>query len=273
MSLQLQLVRDELRTVEQEVAVLRSPATPPTIQRAAMAASWQRRSELPSLRAAAAADRKAAAAEKEAAARERATAAAAREAAAARHQAAEARHQAAEKLMKTATGKLADATQKLRDARELRESVSAGFEKAAREAAASAAAQAERESERATTAQLQSTLASVAAAARATEEERAKAERQIERVEAQMVGLKCVESTLRAELWKVENDHAEHCEAWERERSVWERERSFEVELAVLRRCMSELEKENIGLEDTVEGLYEFWQMAKEGPCRRCSES
>ena len=75
MTLQLQLMRDELRTVEQE---LRSPATPPTIQRAAMAASWQRRSELPSLRAAAAADRKAAAAEKEAAACERAMAAAVR---------------------------------------------------------------------------------------------------------------------------------------------------------------------------------------------------
>ena len=61
------------------------------------------------------------------------------------------------------------------------------------------------------------------AAAAASEEERAKAERQIERVEAQMEGLKCVVSMLRADsLWNVEKA----CEAWERERSVWVRERS-----------------------------------------------
>ena len=61
------------------------------------------------------------------------------------------------------------------------ESVSAGFEKAAREIAAVDAAQAERKSERATSVQLQSELASVTAAAAAAEQERAKAERQIER--------------------------------------------------------------------------------------------
>jgi len=100
--------------------------------------------------------------------------------------------------------------------------VSAGFEKAAREAAASAAAQAERESERAATDQLQSELASVTAAGVAAEEERAKAERQIEfeREKAQLESLKCAESILRAELWKEEIEHAEQCEAWERERSV-----------------------------------------------------
>jgi len=98
--------------------------------------------------------------------------------------------------------------------------VSAGFEKAAREAAASAAAQAERESERAATDQLQSELASVTAAGVAAEEERAKAERQIEREKAQLESLKCAESILRAELWKVEIEHAEQCEAWERERLV-----------------------------------------------------
>ena len=63
-------------------------------------------------------------------------------------------------------------------------------------------------------------VASLTAVAAAAEEERAKAERQIERVKAQMEGLKCVESMLRAELWNVENEHAEQCEAWERERSV-----------------------------------------------------
>ena len=115
---------------------------------------------------------------------------------------------------------MADATKKLREARELRESVSAGFEKAAREAAASAAAQAERESERAATDQLQSELASVTAAGVAAEEERAKAERQIEREKAQLESLKCAESILMAELWKEEIEHAEQCEAWERERSV-----------------------------------------------------
>ena len=155
----------------------------------------------------------AAAAEKKAAAVERAEAAAVLEAAAAEQH-------AAEKLMQTATAKLADASQKLRDARELRESVSAGFEKAAREIAAVDAAQAERKSERATAVQVQSELASVTAAAAAAEQERAKAEKQIERVEAQMVRLKGVESMLRAELWDVENEYAEQREAWERERSV-----------------------------------------------------
>ena len=193
--------------VEQEAAELRRPATPPTIfQRCALAQSWQRRSELPSLRAAAAADRKAAAAEKKAAAVQRAEAAAVREAAAAEQH-------AAEQLMQTAKAMLADATQKLRLAREARESVRAGFEKAAAEAAAVAAAQTERERERAATEQLQLELASVTAAAAAAEEERAKAERQME-------SLKCVESILRAELWKEEIEHAEQCEAWERERSV-----------------------------------------------------
>ena len=79
MAVQLQLLSDELQSVEQTVAELRIPASPPTIQRASMTASWQR----PSLRAAAAADRKAAAAEKKAAAVQRAEAAAVREAAAA----------------------------------------------------------------------------------------------------------------------------------------------------------------------------------------------
>ena len=54
----------------------------------------------------------------------------------------------------------------------------------------------------------------------------AKAERQIEREKAQLEGLKCVESMLRAELWNVENEYAEQREAWEQERSVLERERS-----------------------------------------------
>ena len=49
--------------------------------------------------------------------------------------------------------------------------------------------------------------------------------------------------------------------------------RKFEVQLAVLCRSLSELEEENNGLEDTTIGLYDFWQRAKEGPCRRCSES
>ena len=124
--------------------------------------SWQRRSELPSLRAAAAADRKAAAAEKKAAAAEKKAAAVERAEAAALLEAAAAEQHAAEKLMQTATAKLADASQKLCDARELRESVSAGFEKAVREIAAVDAAQAERKSERATSVQLQSELASLA---------------------------------------------------------------------------------------------------------------
>jgi hypothetical protein len=47
----------------------------------------------------------------------------------------------------------------------------------------------------------------------------------------------------------------------------------FEVELAVLCRCLSEQEEENIDLEDTIMGLYEFLQRAREGPCRLCSES
>ena len=213
MTLQVQLMRDELRSVEQDLAVLRMPATPRTIQRAAVAESWQRRADLPSLRAAAAADRKAAAREKKAAAVERAEAAAVCEAAAAQ------KH-AAEELMESAKAKLAVAAQKLCDARELRESVNAGLEKAAAEAAAVAAARAEKERERATTIQLQSEFASVTAAAAAAEEERAKAERQIGRVKEQMEGLKCVESILRTELWREENEHAEQCEAWERERSV-----------------------------------------------------
>ena len=51
-------------------------------------------------------------------------------------EAAAAQQQAAEQLMKTATAKLADATAKLKEARELREAVSAGFERQAAEAAA-----------------------------------------------------------------------------------------------------------------------------------------
>ena len=47
----------------------------------------------------------------------------------------------------------------------------------------------------------------------------------------------------------------------------------FVVELAVLCICLSELEEENIDLQDTVIGLYEFLQRAREGPCRLCSES
>ena len=39
-----------------------------------------------------------------------------------------------------------------------------------------------------------------------------------------------------------------------------------EVELAVLCRCLSEQEEENIDLEDTIMGLYEFLQRAREGP-------
>ena len=61
---------------------------------------------------------------------------------------------------------------------------------------------------------------SVTAAAEAAEEERAKAERRIGRVEEQMDGLKCVESMLRAELWNAENEAAEQREAWERERAI-----------------------------------------------------
>ena len=135
-------------------------------------------------------------------------------------EAAAAQKHAAEQLMQTAKAKLADATQKYRDACELRVSVGAGFEKAAREAAAVAAAQAERERERAANDQLQSELASVRAAAAAVEEERAKAEKRIGRVEEQMKGQTCVESILRTELWREENEHAEQCEIWERERSV-----------------------------------------------------
>ena len=89
---------------------------------------------------------------------------------------------AAEQLMQTAKAKLADAAQKYQDARELRESVSAGFEKAAREAAAAAAAQAERERERAARDQLQAELMSVSAAAAAAEEERAKAKKNARRL-------------------------------------------------------------------------------------------
>lgn len=47
----------------------------------------------------------------------------------------------------------------------------------------------------------------------------------------------------------------------------------FIVELAVLCDCVSELEEENMDLQDTVLGLYEFLQKAREGPCRWCSES
>jgi hypothetical protein len=111
MAMQAQLMHDELRSVEQEIAELRSPRAPPTIQRTAIAASWQQRSELPSLRAAAAADRKAAAAEKRAAAFERAEAAAMCEAAAAQQH-------AAEQLMQTAKAKLADAANRFNKAHE-----------------------------------------------------------------------------------------------------------------------------------------------------------
>jgi hypothetical protein len=47
----------------------------------------------------------------------------------------------------------------------------------------------------------------------------------------------------------------------------------FVVELAVLCICLSELEEENIDLQDTVIGLYEFLQNAREGPCHHCSAS
>ena len=52
-------------------------------------------------------------------------------------------------------------------------------------------------------------------------------------------------------------------------------ERKCAVELAVLCTCMSELEKENIDLEDTVWGLWEMLQRAKEGQyrCLLCSEA
>ena len=200
-ALQLQLMRDELRSIEWEQAGLRIPATSPTTHRVAVAQSWQRRLELPSLRAAVAADRKAAAREKKAAAIEMAEAAAAREAAAAQ------KH-AAEQLMETAKAKLTDAANRLNTARELREATHAGFERRAAEAAAVAAAQAEREGEKASIVQLQSELSSVTAVAAAAEEERAKAEREMESV-------KCVESVLRAESWKEEIEHAEQREAWE----------------------------------------------------------
>lgn len=47
----------------------------------------------------------------------------------------------------------------------------------------------------------------------------------------------------------------------------------FIVELAVLCDCVSELEEENMDLQDTVMGRYEFLQKARQGPCRWCSES
>lgn len=52
-------------------------------------------------------------------------------------------------------------------------------------------------------------------------------------------------------------------------------ERRYAVKLAVLCKCMSELEQENIGLEDTVWGLWEMLQTAKEGQyrCLFCSQA
>ena len=47
-------------------------------------------------------------------------------------------------------------------------------------------------------------------------------------------------------------------------------ERKCAVELAVLCTCMTELEEENIGLEDTVWRLWEMLQRAKEGQYYRC---
>ena len=47
----------------------------------------------------------------------------------------------------------------------------------------------------------------------------------------------------------------------------------FMVELAVLCTCLSELEEENMDLQDTMLGLYEFLRKARQGPCRWCSES
>lgn len=192
-ALQLQLMRDELRSIEWELAGLRIPATSPTIHRGAVAQSWQRRLELPSLRAAAAADRKAAAREKKAAAIEMAEATAAREAAAAlKH--------AAEHLMETAKAKLIDGANRFKAAWELREATHAGFERQAAEAAAVAAAQAEREGEKATIVQLQSELSSVRAAAAAAEEERAKAEREIERSRERIFVLQRAETDLMCEV-------------------------------------------------------------------------
>ena len=47
----------------------------------------------------------------------------------------------------------------------------------------------------------------------------------------------------------------------------------FIVELAVLCDCVSELDEENMDLQDIVLGLYELLQKAREGPCRWCSGS
>ena len=206
MVLQIQVMRDELRTVEQEVEELRSAATSPTIARAAVAESWQRRSELPSLRAAAAAEMKAAAKEKKAAAVAMAEAAAVSEAAAAKKR-------AAEQLMESAEAKLHEASQKLRNARELRESVNAGFEKAAAEAAAIAAMQAERQRERVTAVQLQSELASLREAAAVVEKEVAWAERKRESAQEQITHLQIVENILRevSGLQKLSVPRSMHC--------------------------------------------------------------
>ena len=64
---------------------------------------------------------------------------------------------------------------------------------------------------------------------------------------------------------------AEERAAAANERRVWFAE--FMVELAVLCGCVSELEEENMDLQDTVFGLYEFLQKARQGPCRSCSKS
>ena len=116
MTLQVQLMRSELGSLEAQVVDLCAStfAAAPTIKRAACTQSWQRRDELPSARAAAAAERKAAAEDKKAAAVERAAAAAVcEEATAQKH--------AAEQLMESAKAKLAGAAGKLKEARELRE--------------------------------------------------------------------------------------------------------------------------------------------------------
>jgi hypothetical protein len=47
----------------------------------------------------------------------------------------------------------------------------------------------------------------------------------------------------------------------------------FIVELAVLCDCVSELEEENMDLQDIVLGLYVLLQKARDGPCCWCSES
>ena len=62
---------------------------------------------------------------------------------------------------------------------------------------------------------------------------------------------------------------AEERAAAANERRVWFAE--FMVELAVLCGCVSELKEENMDLQDTVLGLYEFLQKARQGPCRSCT--